>query len=149
MLTSSSLLSCLSLLVTAASCASLLPLGLRFREGLPSDLWMTMELNKQTPFPMHVPCLDGVGSCEYDLCAMIADMGDTICASFPEGQQCGCPLLQGEMHLQGVELPVQDMGPVLGAVMEGSYSATITMFPASNKQHILSCVEFTFKLALC
>ena len=121
----------------------------RIWEDLPTDLMMSMELNKQTPFPMHVPCLDGVGSCEYDLCSMIEDMGDTICDSFPEGQACGCPLLAGEMNLEGIELPVQDMGPVLGAVMKGSYSAVITMFAESNRDRILSCVEFTFKLALC
>merc|ERR1712060_767335 len=59
-----------------------------------------INLHKDTPFPMTVPCLNGVGSCEYELCPMIEDMADT-CPSFPEGQPCGCPLLAGEMHLEG------------------------------------------------
>merc|ERR1711970_357812 len=119
------------------------------KENLPEDLMMSMDLNKLTPFPMHVPCLNGVGSCDYALCPMIVDMGDQICPSFPPGQSCGCPLLAGEMNLEGIQLPVQDMGPILGAVMEGDYTATITMFGESNKDMILSCVEFTFSLELC
>merc|ERR550525_1473034 len=38
----------------------------RVSEDLPSDLLIKMDLQKTTPFPMTVPCLDGVGSCEYD-----------------------------------------------------------------------------------
>merc|ERR1712168_1581976 len=39
----------------------------------------TTEINmhKLIPFPMTVPCLNGVGSCEYELCPMIEDMADT------------------------------------------------------------------------
>merc|ERR1712029_286817 len=52
----------------------------RISEDLPMDLIIKMDLHKLTPFPMTVPCLNGVGSCEY------------------------------EMFLEGVETPVQDMG---------------------------------------
>merc|ERR1712215_652722 len=117
------------------------------REDLPTDL--TLNLDKITPFPMTVPCLNGVGSCEYELCPMIEDMADTVCPSFPENQPCGCPLLAGEMHLEGIEMPVQDMGPILGEVMKGSYRATATLYGASNKDKILGCIEFTFKLDTC
>merc|ERR1711973_290826 len=97
----------------------------RISEDLPTDLLIKMDLHKLTPFPMTVPCLNGVGSCEYEI----------------------CPLLAGEMFLNGVETPVQDMGPILGAVMEGEYQATATFYGESNKDRILGCVEFTFALA--
>merc|ERR1712080_27359 len=119
------------------------------REDLPTDLTLNLDLHKITPFPMTVPCLNGVGSCEYELCPMIEDMADTVCPSFPENQPCGCPLLMGEMHLEGIEMPVQDMGPILGEVMKGSYRATATLYGASNKDKILGCIEFTFKLDTC
>merc|ERR1712126_264212 len=66
------------------------------REDLPTDLTLNLDLHKITPFPMTVPCLNGVGSCEYELCPMIEDMADTVCPSFPENQPCGCPLLMGD-----------------------------------------------------
>merc|ERR1712198_459505 len=37
------------------------------REDLPTDLTLNLDLHKITPFPMTVPCLNGVGSCEYEL----------------------------------------------------------------------------------
>merc|ERR1711970_561578 len=121
----------------------------RISEDLPTDLLIKMDLHKLTPFPMTVPCLNGVGSCEYEICPMIESMADTLCPSFPENQPCSCPLLAGEMFLSGVETPVQDMGPILGAVMEGEYQATATFYGESNKDRILGCVEFTFALAQC
>merc|ERR1711874_864075 len=49
----------------------------RISEDLPMDLLIKMDLHKLTPFPMTVPCLNGVGSCEYEICPMIEDMADT------------------------------------------------------------------------
>merc|ERR1712071_66247 len=119
------------------------------REDLPTDLIINLDLHKLTPFPMTVPCLNGVGSCEYEICPMIEDMADTLCPAFPPSQPCGCPLLAGEMQLEGVEMPVQDMGPILGEVMKGEYRATATLYGASDKENILGCVEFTFALDVC
>jgi len=119
------------------------------REDLPTDLTLNLDLHKITPFPMTVPCLNGVGSCEYELCPMIEDMADTVCPSFPEGQPCGCPLLKGDMHLEGIEMPVQDMGPILGEVMKGSYRATAMLYGASAPDKTLGCIEFTFALDTC
>ena len=61
---------------------------------------MKLDLKKIEPFPMTVPCLDGVGSCEYDICQIITDSGDSLCQHFPEGQPCGCPLLQVQPHIE-------------------------------------------------
>ena len=66
-----------------------------------------LVLEKVTPFPMTVPCLDGVGSCEYDICKIIENSADTLCTFFPENQPCSCPLLKGEMEIDGLELEVQ------------------------------------------
>merc|ERR1711962_216239 len=119
------------------------------RKDLPTDLMVKMAIKKLTPFPMNVPCLNGIGSCEYEICPMIEAGVDTWCPSFPENQPCGCPLKAGEIVLNGIELPVQDMGPVLGPLMEGDYRATATFYGASAKDEILGCVEFTFTLKDC
>jgi len=119
------------------------------REDLPTDLILDMKIQKLTPFVMTVPCLNGIGSCEYELCPMIENDPDTWCSNFPDWQPCGCPLLAGELNLNGMEVPVQDMGDILGPLMEGEYSATANFFGASNKDKILGCVEFTFALKNC
>ena len=94
------------------------------REDLPSDLMIKLDLQKVDPFPMTVPCLEGVGSCEYDICKVmmmmmmmmvmimymrqiITDAGDSLCQYFPESQPCGCPLLKGDMYLENIELQVR------------------------------------------
>jgi len=119
------------------------------REDLPNDLIIELKLQKLEPFPMTVPCLNGIGSCPYDLCPMIVDMADVLCPSFPESQPCGCPLLAGEMNLPGLVVPVPDMGPILGAVMEGSYEATASFYGASNPDKSLGCIILAFSLENC
>ena len=47
-------------------------LDLHLREDLPTDLTLNLDLHKITPFPMTVPCLNGVGSCEYEV---LGDVG--------------------------------------------------------------------------
>ena len=37
------------------------------KQDLPMDLIIYMDLKKLTPFPMTIPCLDGIGSCEYEV----------------------------------------------------------------------------------
>merc|ERR1711971_992425 len=68
---------------------------------------------------------------------------------FPMTVPCGCPLLKGEMELKGIEMPVQDMGDVLGSVMEGGYEAQARFYPASDPSIDIGCMEFTFTLQMC
>ena len=70
-------------------------------EDLPADLVMKLDLKKLTPFEMTVPCLNGVGSCVYDLCEIISNT-PSLCDALPEYQPCSCPLLKGEMNLAGL-----------------------------------------------
>merc|ERR1712238_551059 len=79
---------------------------------LPSDLVIKMDLTKLDPFPLTVPCLNGLGSCEYDFCQILVDNGDQLCDQLPEGQPCGCPLLANTWDLKGVKVPVPDFGIV-------------------------------------
>ena len=121
----------------------------RLSDDLPMDLVMFLDLQKITPFPMKVPCLDGVGSCEYDMCEYLVNMSEYLCPGFPDYQPCSCPLLKGDFILENVQTPVPDMGPILGAVMEGGYEATATLYGLSNPDKILGCMKMTFSLKQC
>merc|ERR1711872_459150 len=120
----------------------------RNNQDMPMDLIMKLDLKKLTPFEMVVPCLNGIGSCEYEMCPMITE-DSALCPAFPPSQPCTCPLLKGDLNMKGVELEVQDMGPILGEIMEGDYSAVATMYSASDKTNILGCVDMTFRLEKC
>ena len=48
-------------------------LHLHLREDLPTDLTLNLDLHKITPFPMTVPCLNGVGSCEYEVVMLLLE----------------------------------------------------------------------------
>merc|ERR1719495_303022 len=120
----------------------------RINEDLPTDLTIQLDLKKLEPFPMKVPCLNGVGSCPYDICSIIDNMADTFCPSFPDSQPCGCPLLAGDMILDGLQIPVPDMG-ILGSMMEGKYEATATFYGASNPDNSLGCINLEFSLKRC
>jgi len=121
----------------------------RLAADLPNDLIFDLKLEKLEPFPMTVPCLNGIGSCPYDICPMIENSADILCPSFPENQPCSCPLLAGDFVLSGVKVPVADMGPILGSVMEGSYAATAELYGASNPDNKLGCIIFSFSLKQC
>merc|ERR1719173_173766 len=92
----------------------------QIKEELPSDLILKLDLTKLTPFEMIVPCINGVGSCEYELCPMIEN-SESLCEVLPPEQPC--------------------MGPILGEIMEGDYSATANMYSAADKEKILTCIE--------
>jgi len=118
-------------------------------EDFPMDLIFDLKLEKLEPFPIKVPCLNGIGSCPYEICPLIEQMADVICPSFPEGQECGCPLKAGTFELNEVKVPVPDMGAILGAVMEGSYTATAELYGASNPDRKLGCLILSFTLKQC
>merc|ERR1719474_1896063 len=46
-----------------------------FRHDLPADMVLKMDLTMLEPFPLDVPCLNGLGSCEYDFCKILVDIG--------------------------------------------------------------------------
>merc|ERR1711915_169077 len=119
------------------------------RADLPTDLIFDLALEKLEPFPMKVPCLNGIGSCPYELCPMIEENDDVLCPHFPENQPCSCPLMAGTWDMKGVEVPVPDMGPILGAVMEGKYTATSTLYGKSDPDNVLGCFILNFSLQQC
>merc|ERR1711890_217377 len=41
---------------------------MKINGDMPADLVISLCLQKQDPFPLDVPCLNGLGSCEYDMC---------------------------------------------------------------------------------
>ena len=71
------------------------------------------------------------------------DNAETFCPFFPEGQECGCPLLANSYNMQGITVDVPDFG-ILNNLMVGSYKARGTFYGKSTPDNKLGCIEFTF-----
>merc|ERR1711994_747656 len=115
-------------------------------EDLPADLVIFMKLKKMYPFPLDVPCFNGVGSCEYDGCAVI-EGNPSICKVLEKnGIACKCPFPKGTWDLHGATQAVPDMGETMDKLMVGHYKAKMTAYGKSNPSRILTCfdLEFTF-----
>merc|ERR1711860_28407 len=96
-------------------------------EPLPEDLIVFMDLVKHDPFPLDVPCLNGVGSCEYDGCEMLTSE-PAMCDGFPEGAACQCPFPAGTYTFDNVPVEVPDMGDMMNHLMAGDYTAKMTIY---------------------
>jgi len=112
-------------------------------EDMPNDLIIKLDLQKQDPFPLDVPCLNGLGSCEYDICSIIESNSEQFCPAFPDFQPCHCPLLKGHFQMSGVKLDVPSFG-ALDYLMVGSYKARATFYGKSTSDRLLGCMEFDF-----
>merc|ERR1711997_65080 len=115
-------------------------------EDLPADLTIFMKLKKLSPFPLDVPCFNGVGSCEYDGCAVV-EGNPSICKVLEkQGYECKCPFPKGILDLTGSTQAVPDMGETMDNLMVGHYTAKMTAYGKSNPSKILTCfdLEFTF-----
>ncbi|TRY61165.1 hypothetical protein TCAL_08395 [Tigriopus californicus] len=113
------------------------------KEDGPEDLYMGLEITRLDP-DLEVPCVDGIGSCPYDLCQIIDNFPAEACAILP--QDCSCPLLANNFDLKGLPVEVPDFGP-LTPLMIGSYVAKAVFYPLSDPSNELGCIEFDFTFA--
>merc|ERR1712156_1178325 len=118
-------------------------LGGNSPDEIPIPGEIKMDLTKLEPFPLDVPCLNGLGSCEYDFCKILVDNGDQLCDQMPEGQPCGCPLLKNEWDMKGVTVPIPDFG-LLNNLMVGSYKSRATFYGKSTPDNKVGCMEFEY-----
>merc|ERR1712241_39889 len=113
-------------------------------DQLPGDLVIFMKLKKMSPYPLDVPCFNGVGSCEYDGCAVI-EGNPSICKVLEKnGIACKCPFPKGKWDLHGATQAVPDMGATMDKLMVGHYKAKMTAYGKSNPSKVLTCFDLEF-----
>jgi len=111
-------------------------------KDLPVDLMAKLALKKLDPFPLNVPCVNGLGSCEYDGCKII----ESLCDTLPPNVPCKCPMPAGHYVFQDVPFKIPDMGFVMDKLMAGSYSGEITFYSKAAPQTLVGCFDMDFKL---
>jgi len=116
----------------------------RVLELTPDVLIFDLALQMLNP-PLAVPCLDGVGSCPYELCPMLTGV-EGLCDQFPEGQECDCPFLPGDFNLTNIVLQIPDFGPALGPIMTNDYKARGLIYGQGAPDEQLGCIDFTFRM---
>ncbi|KAF0297483.1 Ganglioside GM2 activator [Amphibalanus amphitrite] len=126
------------------------PMTLKFQGDLtadwPADMMIMVEVIKEDPFDIEVPCLNGLGSCEVDMCAYITQYPEAFCPLFPPEVPCSCSLLAGHYQSDGFTLTLPDLGEGIDSVIAGGYHGNVTLYSKSAPETLLGCVRFDFQL---
>jgi hypothetical protein len=107
------------------------------------DVILSLQIEKQEPMRMTVPCLKNIGSCSYDVCK---DMVPYHEKEFCELGSCKCPFPAKRYTTKGIPYAL----PVIGAaifkeILEGSYIANMTFHNSATKQ-VYGCLGLKFNI---
>ncbi|XP_054709671.1 ganglioside GM2 activator-like isoform X2 [Uloborus diversus] len=106
---------------------------------------MILHLTKLEPKRMTVPCLQNIGSCEYDVCEMIKNHQTEFCPMFPPHAQCGCPLKKAVYSLTDAPVAIPDFGEIFAKILQGGYEGNITFIDKSSGTEV-GCIAITFQI---
>jgi len=109
---------------------------------LPMDLMCNLKLQKLDPFPLNVPCMNGLGSCEYDGCKVL----ESLCNTLPPNVPCKCPMPAGHYEFKDVPFKIPDMGALMDKLMAGSYKGEISFYSKATPSNLVGCFDMEFKL---
>lgn len=112
----------------------------------PADMMLKVEVIKEDPYDIEVPCLNGLGSCEVDMCAYITKYPDIFCQLFPEGVPCTCTLVAAHYEAKGFDITLPDLGTAIDHVIAGGYHGNVTLYSKSDPSTLLGCIKFNFQL---
>merc|ERR1712126_386370 len=109
---------------------------------LPMDLMVSLRLQKYQPFPLNVPCMNGIGSCDYDGCKVL----DKLCNTLPPNIPCKCPMPAGHFVFDGVKFKIPDMGKIMDKLMAGKYKGEIKFYGKSvGSDKPVGCFDMDFE----
>merc|ERR1711973_119738 len=108
---------------------------------LPKDLMVSLKLKKYQPYPLDVPCINGIGSCEYDGCKVL----EALCNTLPKDVPCKCPMPEGHYNFNNVPLKIPDMGAIMDNLMVGKYNGEIQFYGKTNPSHVVGCFDMDFE----
>ncbi|KAI1280749.1 hypothetical protein HDE_13949 [Halotydeus destructor] len=111
---------------------------------LPSEnLYIKLHLEKQTPTKLLVPCFQGYGSCEYDVCNhVIPNNEKAFCAM----GICHCPFMQKEYKGQNIPYTLPNIGGgIFAKIMEGDYLGNATFFNKLDGT-VYGCIGMKFTI---
>ena len=84
----------------------------KITEVIPDDLIGDLKLKIMEPFPVPVPCLNGLGSCPYDGKAIMTQL-----CQFAE-PKCAFPIQPADYKFENVKLTIPDLGSVMDNLMK-------------------------------
>ena len=115
------------------------------KEDLPrTGLLLKIRVDKLEPQRMPVPCLSGVGSCQYDACTQIIQANPGIFCSLGS---CSCPLEAKSYTASQLEYSLPRLGgPVFAKILQGNFEGNITFFNRiSSREYGCLGMKFTIK----
>merc|ERR1712212_460901 len=91
-------------------------------------LKMAIKLTKVKPTHLDVPCVDGLGSCTYDVCTELIYPDAPACAFFPADVECKCPLPANKLALENLVVDLPDQSWAVDLILNGSFEATVKIY---------------------
>ncbi|XP_037077316.1 ganglioside GM2 activator-like [Pollicipes pollicipes] len=116
------------------------------RSDWPDDMILKVEVIKEDPYDIEVPCMKGLGSCDVDMCDYITKFPDVFCPLFPPDIPCGCVLKAGHYQSDGFKITLPDLGEAIDKIIAGGYHGNVTLFSKSAPATLLGCLSFNFNL---
>ncbi|XP_074599205.1 uncharacterized protein LOC141853688 [Brevipalpus obovatus] len=102
-----------------------------------------LTLIKLEPERMLVDCINGIGSCVYDVCNELLPNNQV---TFCQLGICQCPFTMKKYASTSLPYQIQDLGgPVFGAIMQGNFEGNITFFNKLDNK-IYGCLGMKFKI---
>merc|ERR1712002_41306 len=98
------------------------------KEMTGDGLKMALKLAKIKPTHLDVPCVDGLGSCTYDVCTEFIYPGSPACDYFPEGVECKCPLPPTKINLKDLMVDIPDAPSSIDPILKGTFEAEVKLY---------------------
>lgn len=114
-------------------------------EDLPrTGLYLKIRVDKLEPQRMPVPCLNGVGSCQYDVCSQIIEANPGIFCSLGS---CSCPLIAKSYTGSSLQYSLPRLGgPVFAKIVQGNFEGNVTFFnKITSREYGCLGMKFTIK----
>lgn len=113
-------------------------------EDLPSTgLYLKVRVDKLEPQRMPVPCLNGAGSCEYNVCDhIITGHSDIFCSL----GSCSCPLKAKSYSGSSLHYTLPRIGgPVFAKILQGNFEGNVTFYNKVTSR-VYGCLGIKFNI---
>lgn len=106
------------------------------------NFFVRMEVYRLEPRKMKIPCIEGKGSCKYDVCnEMLPNNKEQFC----QFGFCECPVKKGVYRGNGITYQLPKLGgDIFKKLLKGKYTVKVTFYNSQSETIYGSmCMNFT------
>ena len=111
----------------------------------PENFFVQVEVYRLEPRKMKIPCIEGKGSCKYDVCNdVLPNNHDQFC----QFGFCECPVKKGVYKGNGISYELPKLGgDIFKKILRGDYTVKVTFYNSKTELVYGSlCMNFTISI---